>query len=119
FRGPRAFGDIEQQRAGGIREVDSAIAGKTETHVIFWKHDVTNARPELRLILANPENFGERKIRERRIAGQLNEALRAELLRKIAGLFFGALIAPDERGANHFAAGVQQNGAMHLAGKPD
>jgi hypothetical protein len=34
-------------------------------------------------------------------------------------LFFGALVAPDERGAHNFVGGVQQNRAMHLAGEAD
>jgi hypothetical protein len=35
------------------------------------------------------------------------------------GLFFAALVAPDERGAHDFTGGVEQNRAVHLAGEAD
>ena len=41
------------------------------------------------------------------------------MLLELLGLRFGALVAPDQRGANDFVVFVEQHGAVHLAGKAD
>jgi hypothetical protein len=37
----------------------------------------------------------------------------------VSSLGFGALIAPDECGADHFIAAVEEDSAMHLPGESD
>jgi len=73
----------------------------------------------VRLVFAHPEKLGEREIRERRVAGEINETVCAELLGKFPDLGFGTLIAPDEGGADHVIVAIEQDGAMHLPGKSD
>ncbi len=80
---------------------------------------MSDAFPVVRLVFAHPKKFGESEIRERRIAGEIDQPAGAELFAESADLGFGALIAPDECGADHFIVAVQQHSAMHLSGKPD
>jgi hypothetical protein len=69
----------------------------------------------LRFVFADPEQFREREIRERRIAGKLDDARKAKILRELFGLFFRALIAPDNGGTNDVSQTVEENGSMHLS----
>jgi len=73
----------------------------------------------LRLVLADPKKFGEGEICQGRIAGQLDEAIETDGAFELLGLGFGALVAPDESGANDFVVFVEKDGAVHLAGKAD
>ena len=76
--------NVEKQCARSVGHIRGAFAGQPEAHVIFRKQHVANATPVVRLVFANPENFGERKVRERGIASELNQALQAECSREIA-----------------------------------
>ena len=49
----------------------------------------------------------------------MNEAIEADGAFEFLGLRFGALVAPDESGADDFVVFVEQDGAVHLAGKTD
>ena len=80
---------------------------------------MTDARPVLRFVFADPEKFGEREIGKRRIASELNDAGEAKDFFKFSRLFFGALITPNDGWANDVARGVQQNRAVHLTGEAD
>ena len=80
---------------------------------------MSDARPVLRFVFADPEKFGEREVGERWVAGELNDAGEAEDFFKFPRLFFGALITPNDGRANDVARGVQQNRAMHLTGEAD
>ncbi len=74
-------------------------------------------RPVVRFVFADPQKLRQREIRQRGITRELDEVRSADRLRQFARLLLRALIAPDQRGTNHFAAGIQQNRAVHLAGK--
>ena len=80
---------------------------------------MAHVRPEFRFVLAYPQEFRKREIGERRITGELNQAIGAKFLGEFARLFFSALIAPDERRTDNFAGSVQQNCAMHLSREAD
>ena len=119
FGGPFALGDVEHERAGSVGNVDGGFAGEAQAHVVFREHHFAHAVPMFGLVLLHPQEFGEREIGERRIAGKLDNFVEAEELLEMPGLRFGALVAPDERGANDFIALVEQNRAVHLPGKAD
>jgi hypothetical protein len=80
---------------------------------------VCDARPVCRLGLAHPEQFCEREIRERRIAGKLNQPIATKHFLELTALRFAPLITPDNCRSHHFVRGIEQNRAMHLAGKAD
>jgi hypothetical protein len=69
----------------------------------------------LRLLLSHPKKFGESEIGESRIAGELNEPLRANSFGKLLALFLGAHVAPDQRWAHYVTSTVQHHGSVHLA----
>ena len=95
------------------------FAGETQTDVVFRQHYFADALPVLRLVFADPQEFREREIRQRRIAGQLDEAFEADGAIELFRLRFRPLITPDERGANDFVVFIEQDGAVHLAGETD
>ena len=70
-------------------------------------------------MLANPKEFGQREIRERRIAGELNQAIEADVALEFLRLSFCALIAPNEGGAYDFVAFIEQHRAVHLTREAD
>jgi hypothetical protein len=47
----------------------------------------------------------------------LNKTIEADGALELFGLCFGALVAPNQRGANDFVIFVEKDGAVHLAGK--
>ena len=68
---------------------------------------------------ADPEQLGQGKVGQRGVAGEFDQALAADLCLQPVALGLGALVAPDERGAQHLAFGVEHDAAMHLAGQAD
>ncbi len=56
----------------------AGFAGQAESHIIFGQHHVPDPGPVFRLDLAYPEQFGEREIRQRRIAGQTDQDVAAK-----------------------------------------
>ena len=84
-RDQRAVRHIQHQRAGSIRHVDGPLAGEAEADVVLGQHDCAHALPVLRLVLAHPQQFCQSEIGERRIAGELDERSRPNILRQVRG----------------------------------
>ncbi len=68
-------------------------------------------------MLAYPEKFRQREIRQGGVRGELNDAFCADLLIQLAALRLGADVAPDERRTDYVVVGVEHDRAVHLAGK--
>lgn len=113
------MGDVEKQSAGSVGHVRGALAGKAEANIVLGKQDVADAFPVFGFVFADPQEFREREIRQRGIAGELNQALKAESSREVAALLIGADVAPDERGTNDASMVIKKHGAVHLAGEAD
>src|SRR5262249_31794533 len=73
FLGPFSISYVEDERAGSVRHVNCMVAGQAKANVILGKHNVADARAGLRFVVANPKEFGQSEIRQRRIAGELND----------------------------------------------
>jgi len=121
---PAAMGDVEQQRAGGLLHVDGVGAGHAEADVVLGTEHVRDAGKDLGLVVAHPEQLGEREVGQRGIGGELDEFFTAcfaaaELLMQPVALRLRALVAPDERGAQHAAILAEHDGAVHLASEAD
>src|SRR5579875_568653 len=121
---PAAVGDVEQQRARGLLYVDGVGAGHAEAHVILRAEHVRDAREDLGLVVADPEQLGEREVGQRRIGGELDELFAAhlaapELLMQPVALRLRTLVAPDERGTQNRTFFIEHDGAVHLAGEAD
>src|SRR6185437_6876649 len=87
--------------------------------VVLGAEDVGDTGEDLRLVLADPKKFGQGEVGQGRVAGEIDEALKADLLRQPVALGLGALVAPDERGAEDVARSIEHDATMHLAGEAD
>src|SRR5437867_2758177 len=65
-------------------------------------------------MLADPQQLGKGEAGQRRVCREFNQLRGTDLLGDLFALLLRALIAPDDRRPQHFAAVIQQNGAMHL-----
>src|SRR5438876_1706704 len=119
FPRPAAIGHIEKQRAGSVCHIGGVFAGEAEAHVVLRQHDGADALPICGLVLADPKQFRKREIRQRWIAGELNQPLLADFGGQVVALFFRADIAPDQSGTNDASLLVQHDRAVHLAGETD
>ena len=68
---------------------------------------------------AHPPDLRESEARQRRVGGELNQPAGADLLRDFAAFFAGALIAPDNRWAQHVVVLIQKDEAVHLTRQAD
>ncbi len=103
FGGPAAVGDVEQKSAAGLLHVHGELAGEAVADVVLGAEDVGDAGEDLGLVFADPEEFGQGEVGQGGVAGELDEALEADLFRQPVALGLGALVAPDEGGAEDFA----------------
>ncbi len=111
--------DVQHQRPRGFGHIDGALPCQTKANVILGKQNALDALPVLRLVLANPKQFGKREICQRRIRSEFDQSGGADFVGQLAALFVGPLIAPDNGRTNDCALGVEQNRAVHLPGKTD
>ena len=69
--------DVEQQRARGVGHVDRPLAGQPQPHVVLGQHHVRDARVDVGLVRAQPQQLGRGEAGQRAVAGQLDEARRS------------------------------------------
>ncbi len=81
-RAPAPVGHVQQQRPAGLLHVDRELAGQPVTDIVLRAQHVRDLREDLRLVLAHPEQLGQRKVRQRRIRDQLYQPRAADLLRR-------------------------------------
>ena len=115
--GPAAMRDVQQKGSAGLLHVDGELAGEAIADIILGAEDVRDAGEDFGLMRAHPEQLGEGEVGQRGIAGQLDQPLSAELGFEPVALRLGALVAPEQRGAQHFSRCVEQDAAVHLAGQ--
>ena len=65
------------------------------------------------------ENFRQREVGQRGVAGELDDMFAAEGGVQPVTLGAATGITPDERGTQDLTVGVEQDGAVHLACQPD
>ena len=96
---PAPLRDVEQQRARGVGDVDRALAGQLQPHVVLGQHHVRDARVVVRLVLAQPQQLRRGEAGQRAVAGQLDEPVEADALLDLRALGGGALVVPEDRRA--------------------
>ena len=116
---PAAVGDIQQTHAGRVRNLGGELAGQAVADEILREKDVTALFIDLRLVVAHPKNLGGGPAGERRIGGQLNQTVLADLLVDLVALLAGALVAPDDAAAQNLALAIQHDQTVHLSGQTD
>ncbi len=117
FVGPVALADIKPQRAGGVRHIFHMLAGQQQPHIGLGQQHLGDAREHLGLVLAHPHQFGRGETGHGRVAGALAQA-QCRRLQRLA-LRRAAAVVPQHAGAQRFATGPQQGGAVHLARQAD
>src|SRR5581483_1949525 len=117
FPGPAAADDVEERRAGCVRDIGGELAGEAETNVVLGQKDFAQALIAGWFMVANPEQLGESEAGEDRVGGAFEDARAARLLIHPIDLGLAALIAPDERRPDDFVGRIEHHEAVHLAGK--
>jgi hypothetical protein len=117
--GPAAMGDVEEEGSAGLLHVHGELVGEAVADVVLGAEDVGDAREDLGLVVADPEELGEGEVGERGVTGELDEALEADLFGEPVTLGLRALVGPDEGRAEDFAGRVEHDAAVHLAGEAD
>ncbi len=103
FGGPAAVGDVEEEGSAGLLHVHGELAGEAVADVVLGAEDVGDAGEDFGLVVADPEELGEGEVGQGGVAGELDEAVEADFLGKPVALGLGALVGPDEGGAEDFA----------------
>jgi hypothetical protein len=67
--------DVEQQRTRSFLDIDGVLAGEAVADVILGTEDVGDLREYLRLVLLDPENFGQCEVGQRRVACEFDETV--------------------------------------------
>ncbi len=117
---PLAVFDIEEEGAGGVGNFGGVFVREAVAEVIFGEEDLAALVEFFRFVLAEPENFGGREAGEGGVGDPVYERGAATGEGDDFGaLGGGALVVPEEGGAEDFSGGVEENGAVHLAGKTD
>ena len=95
---PAARGDVEEQRARGVGDVDGVLVGELEADVVLGQQDVGDAPVDLGLVLGQPQQLGRGEPGQRAVAGQLHEALEADAPLDLLALRLRAPVVPQDRG---------------------
>ena len=102
FFRPASVRNVEHQCARGFGDVYGMFAAQAEADIIFRQKHAAKMFPEFRLVVAHPEELCEGEVGQRRIAGELDDFALAELRVQPVALRLCALVAPDQRGPEHF-----------------
>ena len=94
--GPAAVGDVEQKGSAGLLHVHGELAGEPVADIVLGAEDVGDAGEDFGLMVADPEEFGEGEVGQGGVAGELDQALEADLFGQPVALGLGSLIAPDQ-----------------------
>ena len=113
---PAAVGHIQQLHAAGVADLGGIVAGEHIAHIVLGQENVAAAGVNVRLMLAHPHDLGQGEARQGRVGGDADEIVIADLFGDLVALLLGALVAPDDGGAQHLAVFIQHDQAVHLPG---
>ena len=92
-----ALGDVEEQRAGGVGDVDRTLAAEPQAHVVLGQQHVADARVDIGLVRAQPQQLRGGEARQRAVARQRDQPLEADPLLDLGALGRRALVVPEDR----------------------
>ena len=115
---PLALHHVEQCRAGRVRHLAGELAGQPIADVILREEHLADAIVARRVVIPNPEELRRSEPRQDRIRRLLQDHGLAGLGIDPVDLLLTALVAPDQRGPNHFVRTIEQGQTVHLPGQP-
>ena len=113
------FRHVQEVHARGVGHLRGKFARQLVAQIVLGQKDAAASLIDFRLVLADPEYLPRRETRERRVGGDVNEPLRADLFGYFPALRACPAIAPKDCGTENFTRGVQHDEAMHLSRKAD
>ena len=116
---PAPIRDVVEERAGRVRGVDRVLARHAEAHVVLRQQHVADAGVRFRLVLPEPEELRRREAGQRTVPRLGDQVVAAEAILDLGALRAGALVVPQDRGADHLLLVVEHDEPVHLAGKAD
>ena len=119
LEGPAAVDDVEDGRAGGVGDFGGELAGEAEAHVVLGQEHFAHALEVPRLVIADPQQFGQGEAGEHGVGDVLKNLVAAELGVDGVHLRLAALVAPDEGGPDDGVGTVEDHETVHLAGESD
>ena len=96
---PAAPGDVEEQRARSVGDVDRPRAGEPEAHVVLGQADARDAGVGVGLVVAKPDDLRGGEAGERSVARELDQAFEADARLDRLALGSRALVVPEDRRA--------------------
>ena len=119
FGAPAAVFDVEQQHAARVRKVGTEAPRQPVGEVVFGEHDLGDAGKVLRLVVAQPQNFGRGEAGEGDVARVRRELFAADLLVEVGRFRRGAAVVPEDGGADDVVLAVQCDQPVHLPAEGD
>ena len=116
---PLTVGHVEESGARGIRDVGGGLAGEAQANEVLGQQNPANPSVGVGLVLAHPKELGRSESFQRWIGRARDDLGKPDLALDGLALGGGALVAPENGRPDGPIAGVQERGAMHLAGEPD
>ena len=110
---------VEEERAGSVGLVHGVIARKAEPDVVLGQQDVGDAPPDIGLVLPDPDQLRRRETGERVVAGDRDQPLPPDSLANQVAFGGGALVVPQDGGAQDLIGLVQEHRPVHLSGQAD
>ena len=119
LRRPAALDHVKKRRSRSIRDVRGEFSSETKSDVVLWQKHLADFRVNFRFVGAHPHELRRRKARQRRVTGNLDQAIIPDTPRNPVGFGLAALITPDNRGPENLVVLAQQHQPMHLPGQSD
>jgi hypothetical protein len=120
FVRPTAIFDVQQQHPAGVAHLGGKFASQPPANVVLGEQHFGQPLEVLRFVVAEPQNLGGGETGEGRIGDHFNEfgAATGAVVNFVA-LGGGALVVPQNGGANHLVVFVQKHRPVHLARQPN
>ena len=119
LRRPVAGREVEQDRPRPVGLVERVLAGEPEPDVVLGQEHVRDPAPDVRFVVADPDELGRGEARQGVVAGDLDEPLRTDGRPDGVALGGRALVVPQDGRPQDGIGRVEQDEAVHLAGQPD
>ena len=117
---PSPLGHVQEQHAAGVADFRGELAGQAAADFVLGQEHFLGLLEILRLVVPQPEDLWGGEAGQGRVGDHADKGLApARTALDLFALGGGPLVVPEDRAADHFAIAVEEDRAMHLAGKAD